>query len=70
MPATVPETINPADILTPQEVAKRLKVSVTWIYENRRSKKGRLPARSVGRYLRFYWPEVCQWWSARKEGAR
>jgi hypothetical protein len=57
--------INPEDILTPGELAKRLKVSVDWIYEKSRE-RGRhggkpLPCLRVGRYLRFCWPDVCVW---------
>lgn len=61
------ETINPGDILTPEELAKRLHVRVTWIYENRRNKKNRIPARPVGRYLRFFWPDVCKWWATQQK---
>jgi hypothetical protein len=57
--------INPEDILTPSELAQRLKVSVDWIYEKSRE-RGRhggkpLPSLRVGRYLRFCWPDVCAW---------
>lgn len=57
--------INPEDILTPDELALRLKVSLDWIYEKSR-KRGRhggkpLPALRMGRYLRFCWPDVCEW---------
>ena len=57
--------INPEDILTPDELAKRLKVTVDWIYEKSRE-RGRhggkpLPCLRVGRYLRFCWPDVCAW---------
>ena len=61
---------DPALILTPEECAKRLKVRLTWIYEQRRSKKNRIPCMTVGRYLRFYWPDVSQWLAAQNEGRR
>ena len=54
--------LNPNDILTPEELAKRLKVRPTWIYEKMRSRSGpRLPHFRCGRYLRFNWPDVCAW---------
>jgi hypothetical protein len=66
-----PTTVfDPALILTPEECAKRLKVRKTWLYEQRRSKKNRVPCMAVGRYLRFYWPDVSQWLAAQSEGKR
>lgn len=58
-------TLDPSDILTPDELAKRLKVGVDWVYEKSRS-RGRhgdnpLPCLRVGRYLRFAWPDVVAW---------
>ena len=59
------DEIKPADILTPKELSKRLKVKIGWVYEATR-KRGRvtgtpLPFLKVGRYLRFVWPDVCLW---------
>jgi excisionase family DNA binding protein len=68
--ATQQQPLNPSDILTPEECAKRLKVRKTWLYEQRRSKKNRIPCMAVGRYLRFYWPDVSQWLAAQNERAR
>jgi hypothetical protein len=53
------------DILTPAQLAKRLQVKVSWIYESTRG-RGRfggspLPVLRVGKYLRFSWPEVIEW---------
>ena len=60
-------TMNIGDeILTPQELAVRLKVPVSWVYEQTRN-RGRLrnrdplPYCKMGRYLRFSWPEVAAW---------
>jgi len=56
--------IVPEDILTPDELAARLKVGVAWVYEKTRSggKYGRpLPVLRCGRYLRFSWTDVCEW---------
>lgn len=53
------------DILTPAELAKRLKVDVSWVYEKSRP-RGKftgepLPVLRVGKYLRFAWPDVVAW---------
>lgn len=53
------------DILTPQELARRLKVPVSWIYEKSRE-RGQfsdqpLPVLRCGKYLRFSWPDVIEW---------
>jgi hypothetical protein len=56
--------IAPDDILTPQELAVRLKVKVSWVYERTRSggEYGNpLPVLPCGRYLRFDWQDVCAW---------
>jgi hypothetical protein len=59
------KALDPNDILTPQELAGRLKVSVSWIYEKARARgqyQGEpLPCLRVGRYLRFSWPEIVEW---------
>ncbi len=54
------------DILTPEQVAQRLQVGVRWVYEQTRNREGMrdpdpLPFRKMGKYLRFYWPEVREW---------
>ena len=59
------------DILTPDQLAGRLQVSVNWVYEKSR-RRGKhsgepLPVLRCGRYLRFYWPDVCAWLRGRKE---
>jgi hypothetical protein len=53
------------DILTVAELAKRLKVPISWVYEKSRS-RGQfngppLPCLRVGKYLRFAWPDVVEW---------
>jgi excisionase family DNA binding protein len=59
-------TLDHNDLLTPEEVAARLKVAVSWIYDQTR-RRGRvrnadpLPHRKMGRYLRFSWSEVMEW---------
>jgi predicted DNA-binding transcriptional regulator AlpA len=50
------------EILTPEEVAKRLKVSVRWVYEKRRPRtKNPIPCLPIGRYVRFDWNRVLEW---------
>jgi len=58
--------IDPAEILTPEQLAKRLQVTVDWVYEKsrQRGKYGNgnaLPVLRCGRYLRFCWSDVCGW---------
>jgi hypothetical protein len=60
VPTSAPTTISPADILTVNELAERLKVQPTWVYENQR-RDNPMPALHCGRYLRFSWPAVCTW---------
>jgi hypothetical protein len=57
--------MQPGLILTPEQLAERLQVRVNWVYEksrNRGTHSGKpLPVLRMGRYLRFYWPDVCEW---------
>jgi hypothetical protein len=59
------DAMKAEEILTPDQLAKRLQVRVNWIYEKSRSRgthTGKpLPVLRCGRYLRFYWPDVCEW---------
>ncbi len=60
--ATSSSVISPADILTPAELAARLKVRRTWIYEKMRQRgDDPLPVLRCGRYLRFHWPSCSAW---------
>jgi len=59
-------TINHADLLTPAELAERLKVPKSWVFEQtRRRAKTRnanpLPCIRLGKYLRFSWVQVSEW---------
>jgi excisionase family DNA binding protein len=56
-------SIDPADLLTPEELAARLKVRKGWIYEKIRQRKSPYPFPHfrMGRYLRFSWIEVSAW---------
>jgi predicted DNA-binding transcriptional regulator AlpA len=57
-----PIVLQPGDILTPEQLAERLQVSPSWIYEkSRRRSRNPLPVFRIGRYLRFSWTAVCAW---------
>jgi predicted DNA-binding transcriptional regulator AlpA len=50
------------DLLTVQELATKLKVQPSWVYgETRKTGPGTLPRVRVGKYLRFFLPEVLTW---------
>lgn len=58
--------IEPGDLLTPDELAQRLKVSKSWVFEQSRQRakvrnKNPLPCIRLGKYLRFSWVRVCEW---------
>ena len=57
------DALRPEDILTPEELATRLKVRKSWVYEHTRSRNGRepLPRLNMGRYLRFDWAKAVEW---------
>jgi excisionase family DNA binding protein len=45
-----------AELLTPEDLADRLKVPVSWVYEQ--SRQGKIPTHRIGRYIRFDLQEV------------
>jgi len=47
-----------AELLTPEELATKLKVPVSWCYEQ--SRQGNIPTHRLGRYLRFSLTEVLE----------
>jgi hypothetical protein len=65
MPAQTSATFvtNPEPILTPQDVADRLRFdNARTVYElTRKRNKRPLPAHRAGKVLRFYWSEVERW---------
>jgi len=67
-------TLDPKDILTPEELADRLKVGIGWVYEKSRVRGKHngtpLPCLRMGRYLRFAWPEVVEWMHSRASNNR
>ena len=65
--ATIPHVAQAKpEILTPQQVAERLQVPVSWVYEQSRNRSAirvpdPLPHLKLGRYLRFDWIRVLAW---------
>lgn len=58
--------LDPADLLTPAELAARLKVSKSWVFEQTRQRskirnEKPLPHIRLGKYLRFSWIQVSEW---------
>jgi len=62
------ENVKAEDILTPKELAKRLKVPLSWVYEKSRARGqfsgAPLPCLRIGKYLRFAWPDIVLWMRA------
>ena len=53
------------DLLTPEEVAGRLKVPESWVYEKTRARcRNPIPCLRLGRYVRFDWNAVITWLTA------
>jgi excisionase family DNA binding protein len=60
--ATATQIVNPTDILTPEELAERLKTTRSFVFEmTRKRQRNPIPHYKVGKYLRFHWPAVCEW---------
>jgi hypothetical protein len=58
--------LDPADLLTPEELVARLHVPLSWAYEQTRERaklrnKSPLPCIRMGKYLRFSWIQVSEW---------
>lgn len=67
----LPVPISPTDLLTPEELASRLKVAPSWVFEQTRARwkirnkdKPPLPVIRIEKYLRFSWVQVCEWLAA------
>jgi predicted DNA-binding transcriptional regulator AlpA len=60
------------EILTRAQVAERLQVKPTWVYEQTRKRTGvnadPFPYIKMGRYLRFDWNDVLAWLERQKRG--
>jgi len=52
-------TLEADNLLTLAEVCSLLKVPKTWIY--RQTREGDIPHHKLGKYLRFYRPELEKW---------
>jgi excisionase family DNA binding protein len=46
------------ELFTPEELADRMKLPVSWVYEQ--SRQGNIPTHRIGRYLRFSLTEVLE----------
>jgi excisionase family DNA binding protein len=55
-PAAAPQAPFPEPLLTPDELAKHLKVPESWVYEQAR--QGKLPCEKLGHYVRFRLADV------------
>jgi excisionase family DNA binding protein len=47
-----------SELFTPEELAERMKLPVSWVYEQ--SRQGNIPTHRLGRYLRFSLVEVLE----------
>jgi hypothetical protein len=53
---------DPANLLSIEEVAARLKTDVPWVREKCcRRCPNPIPVYNVGRHLLFHWVDVCNW---------
>ncbi len=60
--------VQAEDILTPEELAARLKVPDSWVYEKTRGRcRNPIPCLRLGRYVRFDWTAVATWLTAPQE---
>lgn len=49
------------DFLTVRELAERLRVPPSWVYDRVRCERDPLPHYKMGKYLRFRWSQVIAW---------
>jgi excisionase family DNA binding protein len=57
--------VKAEDILTPEELAARLKVPDSWVYEKTRGRcRYPIPCLRLGRYVRFNWAAIATWLTA------
>ena len=52
--------MSPNELITAQELAKRLNVQVSWIYRRTRLGQEAIPHIKMGKYVRFDWVEVLE----------
>jgi len=58
--------IETNDLLTPKQLAERLQVNESWVFEQTRQRakirnKIPLPCIRLGKYIRFSWTQVSDW---------
>jgi predicted DNA-binding transcriptional regulator AlpA len=66
---------QPMEILTPEQLAERLQVKRSWVYEQTRYRADvrnadPLPYMKLGLYLRFDWRDVLTWLERQKQTDR
>jgi excisionase family DNA binding protein len=49
---------TPKVLLTPEELAEKMKIPVSWVYEQ--SRQNAIPTHRIGRYIRFDLNEVLE----------
>lgn len=52
--------MNAGELITVQELAKRLNVPVSWIYQRTRLGQQAIPHVKLGKYVRFNWQQVVE----------
>ena len=52
--------MNSSELITAKELAKRLKVQVSWVYRRTRLGQEAIPHVKMGKYVRFDWQEVLE----------
>jgi excisionase family DNA binding protein len=64
-PSAASTPVQAEDIITPEELAARLKVPDSWVYEKTRGRcRNPIPCLRLGRYVRFDWTAVAAWLTA------
>ena len=54
--------MSPSELITAKELAKRLNVPVSWIYRRTRLGQEAIPHVRMGKYVRFDWEEVLEFY--------
>ena len=52
----------PSELITAKELASRLKVQVSWVYRRTRLGQEAIPHVRMGKYVRFDWEEVVEFY--------
>jgi len=52
--------MSPSELITAKELAKRLNVQASWIYRRTRLGQEAIPHVKMGKYVRFDWVEVLE----------